>query len=425
MYKKGLKNSFTMNELVNSTEASKKVFAVGEVTRHIKSLLEGQFPSFWIGGEISNFKAHTSGHFYFSLKDTHSQISAVMFRGDSQGLTFHPRNGEEVEVQGRITVYEPRGNYQIICKRMRQKGQGELQIAFEKLKMKLKEEGLFDMHRKRSLPPFPARVALITSPTGAAVQDMIRVLQRRCPFVEVVLVPTLVQGVEAVAPLCEALDKLETLGVDIAIVGRGGGSMEDLWAFNKEEVVRKVAASSVPIISAVGHEVDFTLTDFAADLRAPTPSVAAELIVQSAQELSHKVQSLHRMLLLYLQKQISLKRNELQQIATRLVNPEARLQQMEQYCDELKARLDRSLQTAWERWQNDLQIQSSMLESLSPLKVLERGYAIVRTSEGKVLRSIQTVAKGDLLKMDLMDGQLDVKVTHKKKSKKETWNYGL
>ena len=414
-----------MHELTESTNISKKVFTVAEITRHIKSLLEGQFSSFWIGGEISNFKAHTSGHFYFSLKDSHSQMNAVMFRGDNQGLPFHPKNGEEVEVQGRITVYEPRGNYQIICKHMRQKGQGELQIAFEKLKAKLKEEGLFDAHRKRSLPSFPTRVALVTSRTGAAVRDMVNVLNRRCPFVEVVIVPTLVQGAEAATHICDALDKVEHLGVDMAIVGRGGGSMEDLWAFNEEIVVRKVAASSVPIISAIGHEVDVTLTDFVADHRAPTPSAAAELVVQSVQELNHKVQSLFRMLTLSLQKKLSLKRNELQQIEARLINPENRLQQMAQYCDELRSRLDRGLQVSWKRWQSHLQSQVSMIESLSPLRVLERGYAIVRTPEGKLLRSISAIAEGASLKIDLSDGQLDAKVKHKKEFKKEILNHEL
>ena len=412
------------------TEASKKVFSVAEITRDIKSLLEGHFPSLWIGGEISNFKAHTSGHLYFSLKDAHSQINAVMFRGDAQRLGFHPRNGEEVEVHGRVTVYELRGNYQIVCKLMRKKGQGELQIAFERLKAKLQAEGLFDSHRKRPLPAFPQRIALVTSQTGAAVRDMIHVLNRRCPFVEVVLIPTLVQGVEAATHICSALDKLKDLGVDMAIVGRGGGSMEDLWAFNEEMVVRKVADSPVPIVSAIGHEVDFTLTDFAADHRAPTPSAAAELVVQSVEELSHKVQSLSRMLTLSLQNRLSLKRNKLQQIEARFVNPENRVQQMEQYCDELRFRLDRSVKVLWERWQSHLQTQNAVIESLSPFKVLERGYAIVKTPEGKLLRSVHSASEGALLKIDLSDGQLGAEVKHKKaflkkKKNKEIRNYEL
>ena len=258
------------------------VLSVEQLNVYIKQLLEGQVGQVWVRGELSNFKAHTSGHFYFSLKDSKSQITAVMFRGHNARLKFKPTDGMEVIVRGRITVYEPRGNYQLMCEMMEPVGAGALQKAFEQLKMKLKAEGLFDAARKRPIPTFPRHIAIVTSPTGAAIRDIMNVLSRRAKSIQVTVVPTVVQGEAAAPQICEALAKaIKLRDVDAIIVGRGGGSIEDMWCFNDEKLARAIAASPIPIISAVGHEIDFTIADFVADLRAPTPSARAACSARS------------------------------------------------------------------------------------------------------------------------------------------------
>ncbi|MFQ5772424.1 MAG: exodeoxyribonuclease VII large subunit, partial [bacterium] len=263
-----------------------KHYSVSELTRQIKFLLESSFPEIWVQGEISNFTHHSSGHMYFSLKDENAQISCVMWRSRNQHLFFTPQDGMKVILDARITVYEKRGAYQLDVLQMQPAGVGELQLAFEQLKNRLREEGLFSEEFKKPIPLYPERIGIVTSPTGAAVQDLISVLQRRFPGIEIIINAARVQGEGAATEIARAIDDFNDYGkVDVLIVGRGGGSLEDLWAFNEEVVARAVFRSKIPIISAVGHEVDFTICDFVADLRAPTPSAAAELAVRHRDEL--------------------------------------------------------------------------------------------------------------------------------------------
>ena len=319
------------------------VLSVSQINREIHSLLEGRFPLVWIQGEVSNFKAHSSGHFYFSLKDKKSQINAVMFRGFNSRLKFTPRDGQEVLIRGKVTVYQPRGNYQLFCEVMEPVGAGALQIAFEQLKKKLQGEGLFDREKKRPLPSFPKHIALVTSPTGAALRDMLNVLSRRFKGLQITLAPAIVQGDRAPASLVLALEKVNRLrDVDVVIVGRGGGSMEDLWGFNDEAVARAIAASKVPVISAVGHEVDFTIADFVADLRAPTPSAAAELVVKNASDLFETISASHKRLRYAMGHHLEHSRQQLDSFQKRLQDPRRTLQDLILKCDDLSLRLEKA-----------------------------------------------------------------------------------
>lgn len=273
-----------------------EIWTISQLTRRVKGLLETDIGAVWIAGEISNWKVAASGHAYFTLKDAGSQIDAVMFKGSLNKLKFAPQGGLDVIAHGRVTVYEARGNYQIVLDDMQPKGLGALQMAFERLKKKLEAEGLFDPEHKKPLPVLPRRIGIVTSPTGAAIRDMLNVLGRRFANVHVILYPTKVQGDGAADEIVRGIRALDSYGVDVMIVGRGGGSLEDLWAFNEEPVVRAVFEARTPIISAVGHEIDFTLCDFVADLRAPTPSAAAELVIQEQEALAQQIQLLRRRL---------------------------------------------------------------------------------------------------------------------------------
>src|SRR5450830_1303089 len=258
----------------------KNILSVTEITHRIKGVLEMGFSEVWVQGEISNCKNHSSGHLYFTLKDGSASLSAVMWRSRVAQLLFRPNDGMKVIVWGNITVYEPRGNYQIDCLQIQPVGIGELQLAFDRLKQKLSAEGLFDEAHKKPLPEYPEKIGIVTSPTGAAIQDMLNILARRFPALEVIVAPVKVQGIGAAEEIAEAIQDLNSLSdIDVIIVGRGGGSLEDLWAFNEEVVARAIYSSRIPIVSAVGHEIDFSISDFVADLRAPTPSAAAELVV--------------------------------------------------------------------------------------------------------------------------------------------------
>lgn len=433
--------------LTKSNEPS--VLSVEQLNIYVKQLLEGQIGTVWVRGEISNFKAHTSGHFYFSLKDSKSQITAVMFRGHNARLKFKPTDGMEVIVRGRITVYEPRGNYQLMCEMMEPVGAGALQKAFEQLKLKLKAEGLFEASRKKPIPTFPRHIAIVTSPTGAAIRDMLNVLSRRAKSVQVTVVPTLVQGEAAAPQLREAFRKATALpDVDVIILGRGGGSIEDMWCFNDEGLARLIAASPLPVISAVGHEIDFTIADFVADLRAPTPSAAAELVAKSSGELVNKVASLERMLHLSFEKKMKYLREKMLGLSKRLVDPKRRLQDLELRNDDLLSRLEfamtkrlgerrhrvelntqklgsprdlildrakdllhlqsraeKALQFSIERKKARIGKVIAMLDSLSPLKVVERGYSIV-TKDSKVIKSATQIRKGDVIDIRLAQGTL-------------------
>lgn len=448
------KSDFSAQMTLGETALAEKanepsVLSVEQLNVYIKQLLEGQVGQVWVRGELSNFKAHTSGHFYFSLKDSKSQITAVMFRGNNSRLKFKPTDGMEVIVRGRITVYEPRGNYQLMCEMMEPVGAGALQKAFEQLKTKLKSEGLFEASRKRPLPTFPRHIAIVTSPTGAAIRDIMNVLSRRAKTIQVTVVPTIVQGEAAAPQIREALRKAIGLPeVDVIIVGRGGGSIEDMWCFNDEALARQIAASPIPIVSAVGHEIDFTIADFVADLRAPTPSAAAELVAKSTSELANKVKSAERMLYLTFEKKMKYLREKMLGLSKRLVDPQRRLQDLELRNDDLLTRLELAMsrlisvrshkvellgeklgspQDLIERRKKELEYLSSrsekallfaiekkkarmgrligILDSLSPLKVVERGYSIV-TKESEVIKSARQVKKGDKLDIRLAQGSL-------------------
>lgn len=440
-------NSSPLDNVAKSQEPS--VLSVEQLNVYIKQLLEGQVGMVWVKGELSNFKAHSSGHFYFSLKDAKSQITAVMFRGHNSRLKFKPADGMEVIVRGRITVYEPRGNYQLMVELMDPVGAGALQKAFEQLKNKLKAEGLFEASRKKPLPTFPRHIAIVTSPTGAAIRDILNVLSRRAKSIQVTVVPTVVQGESAAPQICEALKKAMALpNVDAIIIGRGGGSVEDMWCFNDETLARLIVTSPVPVISAVGHEIDFTISDFVADLRAPTPSAAAELVAKSSGELVNKVQSLERVLYISLEKKMKYMREKMFGLSKRLVDPKRRLQDLELRNDDLlnrlemavvryikekshrvellkqklgspqdliegkkkdleylKSRSEKALRFSLEKKNAKLSRVVGILDSLSPLRVVERGYSIV-TKKSEVIKSASQVKSGDHLEIRLAKGSL-------------------
>lgn len=440
-------SSSPLDAVTKSNEPS--VLSVEQLNIYIKQLLEGQVGMVWVKGEISNFKAHTSGHFYFSLKDSKSQITAVMFRGHNARLKFKPTDGMEVMVRGRITVYEPRGNYQLMVELMDPVGAGALQKAFEQLKLKLKAEGLFESTRKRPIPTFPRHIAIVTSPTGAAIRDILNVLSRRAKSIQVTVVPTVVQGEAAAPQIREAFKKATSLpNLDAIIIGRGGGSIEDMWCFNDEALARLIAASPVPVISAVGHEIDFTIADFVADLRAPTPSAAAELVAKSSGELVNKVQALDRLLLVSFERKMKFLREKMLGLSKRLVDPKRRLQDLELRNDDLlnrlemaigrflkekshrveiwterlgspqdvilskkkdvdylKARIEKALLFSMEKKKARMSRVVGILDSLSPLRVVERGYSIV-TKNNEVIKSTDQVQVGDVLDIRLAQGSL-------------------
>lgn len=441
----------------NTQKKDSVVYNVEQLNAHIRQTLEGQLGVVWLQAEISNFKPHSSGHFYFSLKDSKAQISAIMFRGFNSKLKFKPHDGLEVIVRGRITVYEPRGTYQIVCESMEPVGAGALQKQFEQLKEKLKLEGLFDSTRKKQIPAYPRHVAVVTSPTGAAIQDILNIMNRRAKNVELTIVPALVQGASAAASLCDSLNQAFKLPVEVIIIGRGGGSMEDLWSFNDEKLARLIASSEIPIISAVGHEVDFTICDFVADLRAPTPSAAAELVAKSSMEITQKLNHVDRMLSASLQKILKLKSQQLALNAKRLIDPKKKLQDYAFRNDELMTRLEngikaflshrnkdvqllqkklvspvevvKQLQVKLEKTnlrmssamktrlnQSEYRLKSSMslLDSLSPLNVVDRGYSIASHNK-QVIKSINDVKKQDAIEVKLKDGTLMATVTDTRK----------
>ena len=401
---------------------------VSQLNAMIRSSLEGQFRKIWLRGEISNFKPHSSGHFYFSLKDEESQINATMFRGQNLKLKFKPENGMEVFVQGKISLYAPRGQYSINCDTMEPVGAGALQKAFEQLKEKLEKEGLFSASRKRPLPKFPKHIGLVTSPTGAAIKDILNVLRRRYRSAQITLAPAQVQGESAPASIVAALQLINQVqDIDVLIVGRGGGSIEDLWCFNDEKVARAIAASRIPVISAVGHEIDFTIADFVADLRAPTPSAAAELVCKNADDLIESIRLSEKRLTQAMRMAIDNLKREVRTLSSRLVDPQRYLQDLILRADELTTRLENSVfryleirrtqielahqkmavplekyfRRVWVRFRETI----GRLEALSPLKVLDRGYSMVMKKE-KVQTTIENLKVGDEIRVVMAQGQI-------------------
>ncbi|MBQ4617002.1 MAG: exodeoxyribonuclease VII large subunit [Clostridia bacterium] len=387
-----------------------KVITVSQLNRYIKTLLEGDrnVAAVHIGGEISNFTNHyKSGHLYMSLKDENALVRAVMFRGAASKLTFTPENGMKVIVKARVSLYEKDGSYQLYIDSMQPDGVGALQVAFEQLKTKLAAEGLFDESHKRPLPRCPRTVGVITSPTGAAVRDILNVLGRRFPMAKVLFAPVLVQGDGAPPQIVDAIRRMGSIEeVDVLIVGRGGGSLEELWAFNDERVARAVYASTVPVISAVGHETDFTICDFAADLRAPTPSAAAELAVPDAAALWRTLESLSERA-----EQSVLRRLDREQHRLKYLQDKRCLRSPLFYVEERQMRLDLLTQsllkaagTHIQRASVRLASDAAKLDALSPLKVLGRGYAIPYKTDKTVLTSVHDVTPGDHLEIQLRDG---------------------
>ena len=395
-------------------------FSVSQVNEYVKMLLEGNpnLSDLWVQGEISGAKLYASGHLYFSLKDPDSVISAVMFKNSLMRMDFEPENGMKVLVHGRVSAYPPRGQYQFIADRMIPDGAGALAVAFEQLKAKLGAEGLFDPARKKPLPTHPKRIGVVTSPSGAAVHDIIRVAKKRCPSTEILIFPSLVQGAEAPAYLRGGIQYFNAVkddpeqGVDLIIIGRGGGSAEDLWGFNDERLARTVAASAIPVVSAVGHEVDFTICDFVADLRAATPSAAAELSLPDKEDLNRQVQSLATRLTGAQSTRLRRYRTRLDQLSASrvLTSPEGVYRLRREGVAGLEKRLNLSVSRHLTHKRQSMERIAASLGALNPLSVLGRGYALVQTEEGRVVPTAQELAVGDRVTLRFADGTAKVAV---------------
>lgn len=433
------------------------LFTVSDLNRRAKQLLEVSFASVRVEGEISNLARPSSGHWYFTLKDSGAQVRCAMFRSRTSMLKFQPKEGDKVEIRAKVSLYENRGDYQLIVDAMKPAGEGALLLAFEQLKRRLAAEGLFAQELKRPLPSVK-RVALITSHTGAAVHDMLTVLKRRWPMIEVDLYPSAVQGAEAPAQLINALQRANRdQAADVIIIGRGGGSLEDLWAFNDEALARTIAASALPVISAVGHEVDVTIADYVADLRAPTPSAAAELISPDGAQLMQRVATLRQRLTQAQSQHLSRQHHSLNALQQRLRSPRQILQARAQQADQLEIRLQRAMQQSLNssnqtlrrlqqtlramdpakqlndtqqrltrlqdrlqrgiqqqlaRKQTELQQGARLLNSVSPLQILQRGYSISETPDKTVVRDASQLQPGDTLITRLNQGRVTSTVTH-------------
>ena len=446
-----------------------RYLSVNALTKYIKRKFDADphLHDIHVRGEISNFKQHSSGHMYFTLKDEKARILAVMFASHSRMLKFLPENGMKVIVKGDITVYEPSGQYQIYIKEMQPDGIGELFLAYEQLKQRLETEGLFAPEKKKPLPPYPKTVGVITSPTGAAIRDVITTIKRRYPIANILVFPVLVQGDQAAPSIAKAIEKANSrTDIDILIVGRGGGSIEELWAFNEELVARAIYASTVPIISAVGHETDFTIADFVADLRAPTPTGAAELAVPHLDELMDRVLQRQTRLLRVMQEKFRfekerfnraqrsyafryphrlyeqkleqvdkltemlvrgtsrltyLKKDQHDTLSKRLLrnNPKELLTEAGVRSERVQKDLNRAMRQIVARKQTDFERMLSTLQALSPLKIMERGYSLAYTEENRLVKSINQVKVQDKVQIQLTDGSLVCKVEKVKENEKD------
>ena len=396
-------------------QTQREILSVSDINLYIKNLLQqdGRMSSVLVRGEISNFTRHSSGHLYFSLKDRTGSIKCVMFRSNAQRLQFQPAHGMEVLIAGYVSVYERDGVYQLYVEQMMQAGAGALHMAYEKLKAKLLAEGLFDEDRKRPLPFLSQKIGIVTSPTGAAIRDLLSIIRRRNPSVSVYIVPAIVQGKEGISSICQSLDILYQQDMDVIITGRGGGSLEELWCFNEEAVVRKIAESPVPIISAVGHETDVTLADFAADVRAATPSMAAELVVPVKMQLQEELALRKRSLIQRYESCLRQKRMRLEHLKQHRVlqKPELLLQDRQQLLDDRTVRLQKAMEQQLQKKQQQLAAGAEQLNALSPLNVLSRGYALCETESGKLVRRADDVEMGDTITVILEQGRLSASVT--------------
>ncbi len=396
------------NPYIHKMNTTQSTYTVSEVTRRIKQMLEAGFSSVTVQGELSNCRVHTSGHMYFTLKDESSQISGVMWRSRVPSLTFSPQDGMKVVVAGRVTVYEPRGAYQLDAASMRPLGVGELQIAFEKLKQKLAAEGLFDVSRKRPLPEFPGCIGIVTSATGAAFHDMLTVFRRRFPAVAVILRPARVQGEGAALDISEGIDEFNRYGgIDLIIVGRGGGSLEDLWAFNEEVVARAIAASRIPVVSAVGHEVDFTIADFVADLRAPTPTAAAELVVKDRRALLELLRNSVYTMRDSIGSMLGERRSHIRAMVKSYAfnRPVDSFRQRSQRFDELSRLLHTATDHRLALTKSYADALLQRISSLNPRQVLRRGYAVV-LREGEYIGTRSALRPHDRVEIEFHDGSV-------------------
>ena len=405
-------------------ENERKLLTVSQLTNSIRISLEGRFASVWVEGEISNFKDHSSGHWYFTLKDQNAQLRAKCFRSTNTRIRFRPANGLHVRARGKLSVYAPRGEYELVVDALDPVGAGALQVAFEQMRARLQAEGLFAKELKRPLPVFPRRIGIVTSPTGAAIRDVLNVISRRTRTVHVLFSPARVQGDSAGPEIARAIRFINEYHeralsdgrtddlVDVLIVGRGGGSTEDLWAFNQEEVARAIRKSTIPVISAVGHETDFTIADFVADFRAPTPSAAAEIVAAREDEICSALDHLGRQLGRLMRYRVIDLRSRVQEqtlshafdeVKSRLRNARRRFDAAATACNDV---METSLQEARER----LGLAAASLDALSPLAVLQRGYAIAQDASGKPLRDAVAVTPGDQVLVRLAKGRLNTRV---------------
>ncbi|MBZ0267273.1 exodeoxyribonuclease VII large subunit [bacterium] len=385
------------------------VLTVTELTRDIKRRLERDWAAVWVEGELSNVRRHSSGHVYFTVKDDGAALRGVMWRSRARALRFDPEDGQKVRVCGGITVYEPQGNYQINALKLHPVGVGDLEIAFRQLHARLEKEGLFAPEHKQEIPEYPRTIGLVSSGTGAALRDLFSVLGRRAPHVRLVVRPAQVQGRGAAADVADAIAELDLWGgCDVLIVGRGGGSLEDLWAFNEEVLARAIFACGTPVISAVGHEIDTTIADLVADLRAPTPSAAGELAVPDREELRDEVRELGGRLLPALRGLLRRRRERVMLAArsTAFRSPMEFYRRRSQDTDRLRARLDGAMARTTERGRLRWSALSGKLDALSPLAILERGYAIARRPDGTVVRRATELGAGDPLEVRLADGEV-------------------
>jgi len=393
------------------------VFTVSEVNRHIRNVVEDSIPNLFVEGEIANYTHHRSGHIFFSLKDEKSTLRCVFFKAANLSLKFQPKTGVKVICLGKISVSEKGGNYQLNVNRMLQTGIGELQLAFDELKKKLTDEGLFDSIHKKPIPKFPDSVGIITSSTGAAVEDIRNVLTRRFPT-KIYLFPATVQGENAAKEIIKGIEYFNSeFPVDVLIVGRGGGSQEDLFCFNDEALVRKIFTSKIPVISAVGHEIDFTIADFVADLRAPTPSAAAELAVPDRRELNEKVNSLFKNLKFSTQNYFTSKKLEIQGLENDLIrqHPLNIIRELQAKLDRTVISLNNTVQNTLKTKRNRLEILFNELKELSPQEALKRGYSLIR-KENRILNSIEDIKLSDKLQLILSDGKCLIEIIEKHKN---------
>ena len=403
------------------SEISREILSVGDLNRAIATSLEDRFDTVWVSGEISNFKAYDSGHWYFSLKDEEGQIRCVMFRGRNGQVGFMPQSGDLVEVSANLGMYVPRGDIQLTIQTLRLAGMGGLYEAFLKLKAKLAKEGLFDEDRKREIPTHPRSIGIITSPQAAALKDVLSTLARRAPHIPIVIYPTLVQGPDAPAGIISALKVAEKeKAVDVILLVRGGGSIEDLWAFNDEQLAYAIADSTIPVVSGVGHETDFTIADFVADLRAPTPTGAAELAAPRKDQLLQELDAIMQALLQRIHQRVEREAQTLDQLALRLSHALPNPDRMREQISGWQQRLNQAWSVRMESWKRNQVHYQSQLEMLNPQRTLERGYAVILNKTGEQLLAVRNPADlktNDAYQIRLAEGEAEVQFSEV--SKKE------